>query len=144
MKSFNIEKGIKKIRKTAVYIGVLEESASYIYESGATLKEVATYMNFGTDKAPARNFVSLPFEIKRQNLKQTQKKLLKGDFDPAKTINLLGEYGRNIVLEAFESGGFGLWSQDAPATIEKKGSSQILIDTGTLMSAIGYTVVNNV
>lgn len=38
--------------------------------------------------------------------------------------------------EAFATGGFGEWPALKPATIARKGSSKILVETGSLLSAL--------
>lgn len=49
-----------------------------------------------------------------------------------------------IIQKGFETGGYGKWKPLAKFTIEQKGSSRILIDTGQLKKSITSTVVKNV
>lgn len=143
MKSFEVEKNTKKLISKAVYIGVSEAAAGYTYENGAVLEDVAMYMNYGTQKTPERDFITLPFQVKKNALKTAQAKILKGELNAQKSLRLLGEFGRNIIIEAFESGGFGLWAPDSLYTIEHKGSAMPLVDTGVLKSSISYEVAKS-
>ena len=60
---------------------------------------------------------------------------------PAETaLELIGVKAQSISQEAFANNGYGQWQSLSPKTIEKKGSSQPLIDTGTLRNSITYQV----
>ena len=45
-------------------------------------------------------------------------------------LEVLGIAGVQTVEEAFRTGGFGRWRSLKPATIRRKGSAAILIDSG--------------
>jgi hypothetical protein len=47
-------------------------------------------------------------------------------------VKLLGVMGEETVQEAFATGGFGQWPALRPRTIQRKGSSRILIDSAQL------------
>ena len=53
-----------------------------------------------------------------------------------KILELVGIYGESIVQEAFETGGFGAWEPIKEATANRKGSSQILIDSSQLRRSV--------
>jgi len=56
-------------------------------------------------------------------------------------MELIGVKAQSISQGAFTTKGYGQWQELSPKTVEKKGSSQILIDTGTLRNSITYQVV---
>ena len=58
-------------------------------------------------------------------------------------FKLLGEKGRAIVIQAFETGGFGQWPDIAQSTKDAKGSSAILVDSAQLKNAISADVVKS-
>lgn len=89
---------------------------------------------------PRRSFLKDPMQIKRKELlnktgKVIDKKITdnKGSDEILETIGVIGE---TIVQQAFETSGFGTWEPLSSGTINKKGSSSILIDTGQLRRAI--------
>ena len=51
-------------------------------------------------------------------------------------LELLGAYALDSIHLAFETGGFGLWQKLKRATIRRKKSSAILIDTAQLRQSI--------
>jgi len=55
-------------------------------------------------------------------------------------LGLIGTVAVNIVKGAFLTRGYGEWLDITDATKEAKGSSQVLIDTGTLRNSISYVV----
>lgn len=65
--------------------------------------------------------------IKTQNIKAYQE---------------LGIVCEQIIQKGFETGGYGKWKALSRRTIEAKGSSAILIDTGQLRKAVSSTVVS--
>ena len=56
-------------------------------------------------------------------------------------LEVLGIAGVQTVEEAFRSGGFGRWQPLKAATVARKGSSAILIDSGQLRRSISSAVV---
>jgi hypothetical protein len=54
--------------------------------------------------------------------------------------SFLSVIATNYSKEAFVTRGFGQWPDISQSTKEAKGSSQILIDTGTLRNSITYVV----
>lgn len=56
---------------------------------------------------------------------------------------ILGVAALEQIQEAFESGGFGEWQENAPATIARKGSEDPLIDTGALKRQVSFEVEEN-
>lgn len=109
---------------------------------------------------PARPWLSMP--LQRNNGADLRKRFAKetggfdGQFvddllfvaeDPKKIAHeigtILGVVAQDQILEAFETGGFGEWQPDAPATIAKKGSEDPLIDKGRLKGAVTFEVEGN-
>lgn len=56
-------------------------------------------------------------------------------------VKLLGVMGEETVQEAFATGGFGQWPALRPRTIQRKGSSRILIDSAQLRKAVTSRVI---
>jgi hypothetical protein len=98
-----------------------------------------------TNKIPARSFLRMPLETKRDRLQATfektgvKKKLLEGNVKGA--MQDLGFVAEEIIDDAFKSSGFGNWAKNAPSTVIRKGSSKPLIDTSQLRPSITSEVV---
>jgi len=125
-------------------VGILRGNASAIHdtESGMTNSEIGLVQEFGSEtrNIPARSFLRMPIETKQDDLVQTldtglvKDAIEQGDI---KTVyKILGIAAEGIVKDAFRSSGYGQWQGNAQSTIDKKGSSRPLIDTGILMASV--------
>lgn len=98
-----------------------------------------------TNNIPARSFLRMPLEMKKDQLNAVFEKtsvkeiLLKGDIKGA--FKKLGVEAEAIIDDAFKSGGFGTWPKNAPSTVAQKKSSKPLIDTSELRRSITSQVV---
>jgi hypothetical protein len=142
----NYEKGLKSLASGAyVAVGLPKESASRaIYEGGESVIEIGATHEFGTRQTPQRSFLRVPFSIKQGEIVKIQDSQHKAIFEKGKSISdalsVIGIKASNISRGAFTSRGYGSWSDISSFTKETKGSSQILIDTGTLRNSITHEV----
>jgi hypothetical protein len=85
-----------------------------------------------------------PFTAKKDDLSTAIAKQFEDVFQRGKSaeqaLGLIGTVAVNISKGAFTSRGYGEWPDISAATKEDKGSSQVLIDTGTLRNSITYVV----
>ena len=106
-----------------------------------TVAEVATYNHFGTDTIPARPFISATVDKNRGKIESTQKRLLKivlaGKLTPKKALDTLGVGIVGMVRQAINQ---GFPPPNADATVEKKGSSQPLVDSAQMKGAVDHEV----
>lgn len=58
-----------------------------------------------------------------------------------RVLAFLGALGEDVVQESFATRGWGLWPALQPATIRKKGSSAILIESAQMRKAVTSRVV---
>lgn len=139
-----LEKSIKEAKKKEVAIGVLKGSGNY--ESGETLAEVATTHEYGsiTKNIPARSFLRVPFYQNQKRVDRiiglAYKSLVKNTATLDKALNVIGAECRNISVDAFDDGAGGTWAENKKSTINAKGSSKPLIDTGKLRQSIQWEV----
>lgn len=117
-------------------VGVLGNAPRH--PSGLNLADIATFNEFGTDTIPARSF-----------LRSTVDENKNYDAEIRALVRNLGARG---ALQALELLGMKITADvkrkiveldeppNAPATVEKKGSSNPLIDTGRLRQGIDYEV----
>lgn len=97
-------------------------------------------------KIPPRSFLWMPLSlhlIEYVNQKADVIKRYLNMADVKSCYVLLGIIAENVVQEAFNTGGFGSWEKLKQSTIDRKGSSSILIDTGQLRKSITSRVVGD-
>ena len=132
---------LKKAKKMSVAVGLVEGKATgRIYGDGNTVVDVGSFNEFGAGKVPQRSFLRTPFIVKKGDIahaiKSQFKLVAEQGKDAGKALKTVGIEAENISKEAFVTGGYGQWAALSPVTIERKGSSQILIDKGILRSSI--------
>jgi hypothetical protein len=90
---------------------------------------------------PARPFISTAFEENRENLHQMKARLWNGVIDGRigadQAARLLGEHHQNQVREKITAIDT---PPNAPLTVELKGSSNPLIDTGQMRQTVRYEI----
>ena len=135
---------IKVARNARVAVGLpAEKVGGQVYGDGSTIVEVGAQHEYGAG-VPRRSFLRVPFDIKRDEMDEATAEQFRGVFekgqDVQRALGLIGTQARNIVVMAFTSRGYGSWPDISPLNKEMKGSSQVLIDTGTLRNSITYVV----
>jgi len=107
-----------------------EDSTAYIYEYAAANE-------FGTKKIPSRPFIRKTFDENKNKIDvkvlSLQSDIYKGKVDFKKGLGQLGQWYEGVIKESIKNTN---WEPNAPSTIEKKGSSKPLIDTGTMRNSI--------
>lgn len=116
-----------------------------------TNAEVGFIHEFGTDKIPKRSFLRMPLFLYGDDiLAMVKKSGAAKKLAAGKGVQVLADLGiacENVILRAFDSGGWGDWAPNAPSTIRRKSkkgrrSDSPLIDTGQLRRSIASAVVN--
>jgi len=137
-------KNLEKAKRGHVAVGLpSEEVGGTVYADGQTVAQVGAQHEYGAG-VPRRSFLRTPFDIKKDDLDKAIAKQFEDVFNRGKkaeqALGLIGTVAVNIVKGAFLTGGYGEWLDITDATKEAKGSSQVLIDTGTLRNSITYVV----
>jgi tRNA U54 and U55 pseudouridine synthase Pus10 len=101
-----------------------------------TVSQVASYNEFGTNKTPSRPFIRGTYEKRRQDIIDQTAKFLYRD-----TENVLSHVGLYVVSLIQEEIRKGIAPENSKYTVERKGSSKPLIDTGQLINSITYKVM---
>ena len=135
---------LEKAKRGYVAVGLpTEEVGSTVYDDGQTVAQVGAQHEYGAG-VPRRSFLRTPFTAKRDELSIAIAKQFEDVFQRGKkseqALGLIGTVAVNISKGAFTSRGYGEWPDISAATKEDKGSSQVLIDTGTLRNSITYVV----
>jgi phage gpG-like protein len=92
-----------------------------------------------TRNIPIRDWLKMPLLEKKDKLLQRLKlfmKILLPKGNIKRIYKLLGIEAEAIIQQSFETQGFGKWKKIKSETAKRKGSSQILIDTGQLRKAV--------
>lgn len=137
-------KAMKEIKKKHVAVGVLaNEATGRIYENGVNVLQVAAIHEYGLGSSPQRSFLKMPQELKKKEISLFISKQLSKVFEGMQVergLGLIGVYNVNLSVDAFATGGFGKWAELSQSTINDKGSSAILTDTGILKNSIAWEI----
>jgi hypothetical protein len=133
---------VKSMANSHVKIGILEEAGAHQGDdSTLTVADVASFHEFGTVNTPERSFIRATVNEHRDELKTLSKKLqasiLTGKMTAKQALGLLGEKMQAEMINRINE---GIEPGLDPKTIERKGSSTPLIDTGQLKQSIRYKV----
>ena len=127
----------RKLKRRRVAVGVFGSSG----RSGDDVSnaELAAIHEFGTDRIPARSFLGGTLAATRRDLERfidrTKRRVDDGDISVDQGLNLIGQKHAADVQEFIAD---GVAPANAAVTIERKGSSTPLIDTGQLRQSIDY------
>jgi hypothetical protein len=137
-------KNLEKAKRGHVAVGLpAEEVGGTVYDDGQTVAQVGAQHEYGAG-VPRRSFLRTPFAVKKDDMDKAIAKQFEDVFQRGKkaeqALGLIGTVAVNISKGAFTSRGYGEWPDISAATKEDKGSSQVLIDTGTLRNSITYVV----
>jgi hypothetical protein len=126
-----------------IKVGVLSGTGEHTNaDSGQTLAEIAFWNEFGTKWAPARPFLRVTIRENRHLFKRMVKRLygliIKGKMRHDQAQKILGAKAAALVQKKIVQ----LQSPpNAPRTVELKGSTNPLVDTGELKNSISWEVV---
>jgi hypothetical protein len=134
--------------KQSVKVGLpADKVGGEIYGDGQTIMSVGAMHEYGTSKMPARSFLRLPFDLKRDEINKTInnqfKAVLEGNRDASDALEIIGVKAVNVSREAFRSNGFGQWAPLAPSTRaikQREGKQTPLIWSGILRNSITWSI----
>lgn len=105
------------------------------------LVDVATFMEFGTKNVPQRSFIrandALNYRKYRNMIEEIKDKIIFEKWTMTKGLGVLGEQILSDIRQRIRA---GIKPALDPKTIEAKGSSTPLIDTGQLINGLTYHV----
>jgi hypothetical protein len=139
-----IESLIKGLEEQHVVdVGVLGDdgAAPHPGSDDESVAEIGAKHEFGVigEGLPKRSFILMPIQSKQRAIEKQVEKNLEANLASGNLLSVYRDIGfaaEAVIQEAFETGGFGKWEPLAEITIEKKGSSAILIDEGVLRRSI--------
>lgn len=142
------DRGLSRLTKAlsakplALVVGVQGQDAAKPHESGEgiTVGDVATWNELGLgvpERSFLRDWADQHKEEIKEDLRKVQRKVLEGKLTPEQGLQLLGVKYRGQIQTRIAN---GIPPANAESTIQRKGSSVPLIDTGQLRAAISYII----
>jgi hypothetical protein len=135
------------IKATQGYVAVglpAEKVGGKVYGDEMTVVRVGAIHEYGLGNNPRRSFLNVPFSKNKDAMdagiaQQFNDVFAKGKKAEA-ALGLVGAIATNVAKGAFTTRGYGVWPDIKSGTKTSKGSSQVMIDTGTLRNSITYVV----
>jgi len=133
-----IQKEMKELEKLMVAIGFPDGGPTD--ENGVSIAEYAAYNDLGTNRAVSRPFMRNSVEKHggdyNKMAEQAIKDIMNGGTAQA-ALEKLGVFAKGLVQEEITD---GVYEANKDTTIERKGSSKPLIDTGTMRNSVNYEI----
>lgn len=144
--------GLKKFLKAfqgklpVIRVGILGTTARH--DDGSTTNaEVGAAHEFGTSRVPMRSFLRVPLsEHLAKNLEQAgafSEQAVAKIIDQGSLSNYAQKIGIEavgIVMDAFDTSGFGKWQSLKASTMDRKKVKQILVETQQLRNSVTFDV----
>jgi hypothetical protein len=141
----NLKKDLESLRKRKVTIGFQGESGSAIHENGdgASVANVASWMEYGTESVPARPFLRTTFSRYSDKFQSALKKAVSDLIDRRKSLETalepVGELGVASVRDIIDTA--ATWAEPLSAgTVKSKGHSSPLVDTGQMRATVSWAI----
>jgi len=135
---------LKQFESFDIRIGFIEPEFA---DDGSTyMAQVAAWNEFGTDDIPARPFLSRALDTNHDKIREQFRKeinlIIEGKQDAMKAAKRLGIFGVSLVKKSIRDS--RKWAEaNADSTIEQKGSSKPLVDTGEMLNSVGWVIEKN-
>ena len=108
---------------------------------GGDILSRGIYNEFGTKNIPERSFIRAGYDSEKKNIindaEKLARKVVAMEIKPSTAANLLGDATKGRIQE------FAIDLRDPPnaqSTVDAKGSSNPLVDTGQMIGSIDYKV----
>ena len=136
---------MEQAKGQAVFVGLpADKVGGKIYGDGQSIMTIGAIHEFGKGHNPMRSFLRTPLIDHNKELTVSLAKSFEAVNAGKMTVDValgrLGAMATNISKKAFRTKGFGKWQDIKQSTKDRKGSSAVLIDTGTLRNAITWSV----
>ena len=137
-----LQRNLKNTGKHFVKVGIFGDSASAAHAGTQKSNvEIAGFQEFGTSRIPARSFIRATVDAEQNNIKKLQVKLgrniIKLRTTEPQGLGLIGVFLQGAMQKRIQG---GISPALSPKTIQRKGSSKALIDTGQLVQSIAWSV----
>lgn len=143
-----LRRQVGELEAGRVQVGLFSDTAARSADRGriSDNPSLGAIHEFGDPKhaIPERSFIRMPLmtQLGPQLLAKGASWLFVLRTRGAKrTLALLGALAEDVIQEAFSTAGFGQWPELRPATVRKKGSSRILIESAQMRKAVAFRVI---
>jgi len=141
-------KNLEQAVKSSVKVGLPSDKVGQqVYGGGATIMQIGAQHEYGTEKMPARSFLRMPFDLKRDEINNfiglQFRAVLEGKRSASDAMELVGVKAVNISRAAFRNNGYGQWAPLAESTKFIKaeaGKTTPLVWSGILRNAITWSI----
>lgn len=143
----DIRARLAEINGMEVHVGIVGAAADAPHgDTGATNADIGTAQEYGTSILPSRSFIRSTFRDPEvvAEFERLQAGLVRavadGRMPAARALGLLGAWGAGAVQATITNNkvdGPAL----KPATVARKGSSKLLVDSGQLARSVSWVVV---
>jgi hypothetical protein len=141
-------KELEEAKRLEVKVGLpADKVGGQIYGKGQTIVSVGAAHEFGAGGMPARSFLRMPHEMKKEDIKHALdsqfEKIFLAQTSASVALGRIGVMAVNISREAFKTQGFGQWPALEESTKEIKknaGKQNMLIWSGLLRNSITWSV----
>lgn len=138
-----LARNLKALSGSHVRVGIQGKEASAQHAgSPSSVAAIATYQEFGTSTIPERSFIRATVDEKHAEIQLLIKRLAKlvaeGKLTEDDALKLLGQKVQADIINRIRD---NIPPPLKEETIQRKGSSVALIDTGQMVQAITYRVV---
>ena len=128
------------VHEFGVKIKVTEKMRRFLMTIGIFLKATTTTINI-----PSRPFTRSAFDKGVRKLisfvQKTYGLMVDDKISPKRFLNQIGIFHTNQIKQSIRGGN---WTPLHPATIEQKGSTKPLIDTGTMLNSVKHKITKKV
>lgn len=127
---------------TSVKVGLLDDG-SMSEDGSITLAGIGSVHEYGSELAgvPERSFIRSAIDESAAELVKLQQRLIAavsaGTMTPSQALGVLGTWAQAKIQAKISS---NIPPPNAPSTIEAKGSSATLIDTGRMRASIAFEI----
>lgn len=135
-KNSKAEEKLKQLKKSKgiIEVGVFKGSR---YPDGIPTPAVAQYLEYGTNKMPARPFMRQTSAKNNKKWSALYRKLWQTESDPKKILGKIAVRVQSDIRMTIRDGEFAPLK---PNTVKAKGFDKTLIDTGHLLRSIDWRI----
>ena len=145
----DVDKGYKKLLKQLenvasrmVQVGIFEAEGGEEVSEGMTVGAVAEIHEFGLGTSPERSWLRAWVDESQADIKTTMTKLfeavVQGKRTKEEALELFGMWAVGKIQERISA---GIGPELKPATVQRKGSTVALINTGQFRASITFKVI---
>ena len=132
------EKLLKELADKEIRVGFQHGKAAE--EDGTDICDVAMWNELGTENIPSRPFIRMSVDENESKIEEFLKgkvKELVNGADAEQILKEIGLFQKDLIQEKITEGSF---VPNADSTIQRKGSSKPLIDTGRMRQSVDYVI----